>query len=182
MANWQKIGRKIRDGYLNPGLSNLSTKEVEACLGNEEEVPEAFVQQMMQQSIAEIDNLVRRKLEKDILSNPHVLIAHLRSGRPLSPDDRERIAQALEKAAYPKPARGRPRDKRLLEATQLARAIYLQWKVENIAAGINDRGLGRQMKNRSCNYAIEIQAIDGGPPPASESVREMMERPISRRK
>jgi hypothetical protein len=92
------------------------------------------------------------------------------------------FAQALEEAAYPKPARGRPRDEKLYEAAHLARALYRQWKAENIAAGINDHGLGRQMKDRSCDYAIEILAIAGDPRPASESVREMMERPISRRK
>jgi hypothetical protein len=176
MASWQEIGRRICDGYLNPGLR---TKEVEACLGNEE--AEALIPQM-RQAIDEMDNLVRRTLEKNILSNPLVLIACLRSGRPLSPDDRERIAQALEKAAYHKPARGRPHDERLYQAAHLALAIYHQRKIENIAVGINNRGLGRQMKDRSCDYAIEILAIAGGPPPASESVREMMERPISRRK
>ena len=64
-----------------------------------------------------------------------------------------------------------------------ALAIYYRWKAANAAADVNDHGLSHQMKDLSCNYAMEIMGtIAGRALPDKAAVREMMERSIDRQK
>ena len=59
MVSWQEIGRKICNGYLNPGLR---TKEVDVCLGNEEE---SLDHRGNQEIAAEFDEVRARGLVGD---------------------------------------------------------------------------------------------------------------------
>jgi hypothetical protein len=180
--DWREIGRKIRDSFLKPSLK-IEDEE----LGDEE----AALQQA-RQAIDEIKDLCAR-LHRKIELHPRMLVE-----RAKSPTDRERFAQDLEEVLCRRRKRGRPQDEKLRVATNLALVIYREWKAVNIAAGINNHGLGDQMKDQSTDYAIEIlnNVLFDGPPayeaalntllggrhPDRGAVREMMDRSIRRRK
>jgi hypothetical protein len=182
MASWQEIGRRICDRHLNP---HLRPEESGTCLGDEEALL-GQVRQAIDETMSLIDYLLRK-----VELHPSILIERAKSST-----DRNRLAQDLRDILYRQPERGPPRNDKLRIAACLAVAIYRECKAENISAGINDRGLGRQMKDQSSAFALEIldtlfdgwqparrlDTLLGGPPPARESVREMMDRSIRRRK
>ena len=174
MEPWEANGLKIRDSYLNPeqgepitGVGPWSHSEQQAVCAYNQRMIEALEGLWLQG-------------RKKIMCHPVALKA-----RTLFDADRAGLAADLETVLYPQPERrGRPQDDKLRDAACLALAVYWQWKADNIIAGINDRGLGHQMKDRSRDYAVEILYRDpsDGTPPDREAVREMMDRPIRRRK
>jgi hypothetical protein len=107
------------------------------------------------------------------------LIEILRS-RPISIDEQEELADELE---FPEPPKkGRPRNEAMQWAAHTAAIIYRRWKRLNNREGINDWGLGDDMKNQSCLYAIELGAPwKGREQPDVEAVRQLLDRPKSRR-
>ena len=165
-ADWQEIGRRVRDKIINESQNFNAKRRAEELIGERPEY--AFYRVLLQYSVG----------------NSSPLKEYLRSDRPLLRSDRELLALELAGELSPPPKRGRPRDENARAAADFARRFYRQWKSENICEGIKDWGLGDEMKDQSCRYAIEIFKTlrPGEQQPDLEVVPEMMERPISRRK
>ena len=108
------------------------------------------------------------------------LIECLRSDEQLSAADRECLAAFFEGGLRRRP--GRNNDARVKHTATLARTLYRDWKLANLEAGISDWGVGDSMKDKSCEYAIELEGLrKPGEAIAFDAVRLMMDRPISRR-
>jgi hypothetical protein len=112
--------------------------------------------------------------------NSKFLVDYLRSDRPLSALEREHFAQALEGVLDRKRPRGRPlnRDKRT--AAMQAIVFYKAWRVENKLAGVKDHGHSAAMKDEAAKFVIH-ELEPHSPPLDYATVRELMDRPRSRR-
>jgi hypothetical protein len=121
--------------------------------------------------------------------DPSELVEHLRSRRKITRHDRLVLAELLEGEFTgehePLKANGRPKRYVLRSCATSALIFYKYWKELNRRHGINDWGLGDQMKDYACGAAIELY---GAPRPALkeraptfEEVRTLMERPATRR-
>ena len=159
MKDWRDNGKKIR-ADLDAQYKKLG-----------EEVARVFKSALERPPTD--DSLLYEALRDHANGDSSALIEYLRSDRPLQ---REWLAQTLEGEFTPKS--GRPRNKDLRSATLVARVFYRRWKEANKRDGINDRGLSGLMKDESCRHAHELESrlqadID--------TVREMKDRPISRR-
>ena len=102
------------------------------------------------------------------------LIEYLRSDRPLQ---REWLADTLDGVFDP--PQGRPRDRDLHAAAMIAQVLYNRWKNANKQDGVNDRGFSAHMKDEVCRYALELEPHLHAD---FESVRQLLDRPIHRRK
>jgi hypothetical protein len=102
------------------------------------------------------------------------LIEYLRSDRPLQ---REWLADTLDGVFDP--PQGRPRDRDLRAAAMLAHFFYNRWKDANKRDGVNDRGFSALMKDDACRYALELEPHLHAD---FESVRQLLDRPVHRRK
>lgn len=116
-------------------------------------------------------------LERD----PGPLVAWLRSDRPITSHDREALAQAIEGSRLEprKKRRGRKPNHDIHGTAVAARHIYRRWRRLNDERGIADYGHRSEMMDEAILMAIEFEQRDGVDP---EAVRELMERPASRRK
>ena len=167
MSDWQEIGRRVRDQIVNESQNFNAKRRAEELIAIGERPEYAFYRVLDQYSKGK--------------SSP--LVKYLRSNRPLLRAHRELLALELSGELSPPPTRGRPRDENVRTAAAVAGRLYRQWKSENVREGIKNRGLGRQMKDESCRYAIEIlEPLIEGEPPAFDVVRDMMERSICRQK
>ena len=72
---------------------------------------------------------------------------------------------------------GRKQNKVPRYVAKLARSFYRQWQAANIQAGISNWGLANDMKDESCRYTLELVGWTAN----FETVRELMDRPNSRR-
>jgi hypothetical protein len=164
VADWEKIGRKIRNQRLKVSLAEKELIESQDTQGCE------FVVALMGHRMG--------------ISSQY-LVEHLRSTRPLSSDDREILARFFEGSIQL--PRGTPTNWRAHEAAKLAKAIYREWKAKNSCEGIANRGLGESMKHKASEYAVEILESlrsywSTSDEHLVETVRELMDRPKRRQK
>lgn len=110
--------------------------------------------------------------------NPEPLVSWLRSGKPLSPEDAEELADGIEiRERKLTPKRGRPARQDLRGVAVAAQYIYQRWCRLNDEDGIKDYGHRATMLDEAIGMAIEIEGWDIDP----EAVRQFLERPASRR-
>ena len=110
---------------------------------------------------------------------PKKLAEYLRSGRPLTPYDRDGLALAVEGKLTPKSKRGRPRNRMLQDAASGAESFYRNWRRENDQNGINDWGHRQAMMDESIRFALEFRPCYSDADP--EAVQQYLNRPKSRR-
>jgi hypothetical protein len=122
-----------------------------------------------------------RALIQHARGNSEFLIGYLRSQRPLSALDREHFAQVLESTLDRKSRRGRPLNRNARAAAMQATVFYREWRAENKQAGIKDHGHGDAMKDEAVRFVIE-ELEPHSPPLVCEIVRDLMDRPRSRRR
>jgi len=126
------------------------------------------------------------------------LLKHLRRG--LTPVDCILLADALaiiipDVAARDKPTnqRGRPKRDWARRCADVANKFYRDWKDVNRRNGIRDWGHGDKMKDEACRFAIELYGNDARElygsdidmredPPTCGDLRELIDRPQSRRR
>ena len=121
--------------------------------------------------------------------DPSSLVAFLRSGHKLTQFDRNELAGMLEviftRRAKPAKQRGRPKQTLIPVFVSVARRFYREWKDANRRKGISDWGHGDEMKDEACRLAIElygqVPSYMREDPPTLEDLRELMDRPQSRR-
>lgn len=108
------------------------------------------------------------------------LVTWLRSDRIISTLEREVLADLLETGLRPpKTRRGRPRRQQVHDAAQAALLYYRAWREFNEANGIDDFGYRSLMQDEAVRMALGHELWVQTDP---EEVRELMERPRSRRK
>ncbi len=112
------------------------------------------------------------------LGNSALLVEYLRSGRKLSlaAESRRHLARVIEHQNR-KPKVGRKINKTARYLALGAIAFYREWKVANQNAGISNWGLRNDMRDESCRYVLELHGWTA----SYETVRELMDRPKSRR-
>jgi hypothetical protein len=110
---------------------------------------------------------------------PKKLAEYLRSGRPLTPYNRDGLALAVEGKLTPQPKRGRPRNRMLQGAASGAESFYSHWRRENDQNDINDWGHRRAMMDESIQFALEFWPCYSDVDP--EAVQQYINRPKSRR-
>lgn len=108
------------------------------------------------------------------------LIAYLRSHRQLTSANREQLAQVLEGALVLKKKRGRPRDLAVHGAAVAAGGFYRAWLRENRQRGIKDHGQREAMKDEAIRFVVE-ELEPHSPPVGQAKVRDLLDRPKSRR-
>jgi hypothetical protein len=114
--------------------------------------------------------------------SPGNLIEYLQSGKELALSDEERAYVVARLRLKPKQKRGPRRDHAVHMAANTAWAFYLYWKVSNTLAGVSNRGIGNQMKDEACHFAIALLGPWPEPfRPTFRAVRDLIERPKHRR-
>ena len=121
-----------------------------------------------------------RALFQHARGNSEFLIDYLRSDRPLSALDREHFAQVLEGVLDRKKPRGRPLNRDERTAAMQALVFYRAWRAENKRAGVKDHGHSAAMKHEAAMFVIH-ELEPHSPPLDYAKVRELMDRPKSRR-
>ena len=106
------------------------------------------------------------------------LVEHLCSDHPLSSRDRVFLAFLVRGALGNKSSRGRPIDHKVHVASRLATEFYARWRAENKRAGVSDHGKAGAMKDETARIVTEHYSLSD----KYEAVRELMERPRSRRR
>ncbi len=106
------------------------------------------------------------------------LVDYLRSTRRLDAKERSDLADVLGGRYDRKPRRGAPRNRAAHGALVAAEYFYDWWLKENKRNGINDWGNRLLMKDEAIRVAIEVEGHEVDP----EAVRDLMDRPKSRRK
>jgi hypothetical protein len=121
-----------------------------------------------------------RALCQHARGNSEFLVQYLRSGRPISADQREQFAQVLEGVLDDKRKRGRPSHSNERSAAMQAGVLYKMWRDENKKAGVKDHGYGDAMKREAVRFVIN-DLEPRSQPLNAEAVRQLMDRPRSRR-
>jgi hypothetical protein len=122
--------------------------------------------------------------------DPSYLVKHLRSRRALTQFDRKMLAECLEAHLTGEVGkdRGRPQKHYARLLARMALIFYQEWKQINRRQGIRDHGHGGEMKDEACRVALDF--YDAGllqlhptvqDIPTFDCVRELMDRPKSRR-
>ena len=111
--------------------------------------------------------------------NPSGLVERIQS-QALTFADRKILATVLERHFKSKPRKGRRRKHAVRNLAGLAHQFYAEWKYNNRLNGVPDRGHSAAMKDEACRQAIAIHPAPGRPVRFDE-VRELMDRPRSRR-
>jgi hypothetical protein len=124
--------------------------------------------------------------------DPSRLVEYLRSERALTRTDRDLLATFLPSMLK----KGRPGKDEVKSLARVALVFYQEWKQLNRRLGIRDHGHADDMKQQACRVALALMNTDpwrvalGLPPvlnpastvpPTVEAVRELMDRPKSRR-
>ena len=165
MSDWEENGRKIRDRYRTAyaaGADALAS------------VIEAKLAEPLSEE-AEYINALRSYAHGDQSKLVEWLAAE-------KPTELKWLAQVMNDEAW-KPKNGRPKNRALRAAATVALRMYREWQRENKAAGLNDWGLSRHMKDEACGWAIELElgADLAGDESTAKAVIDLMERPKDRR-
>jgi hypothetical protein len=117
------------------------------------------------------------------MDDPTELVEYLSGDRHISHNQRIELAWVIQmRAELARPEPGRPTDSRLLELKGWAEdavVLFKVWKESNAESGINDRGHRGDMRQQCCAFIV---ALRGGSEADIEAVRELADRPASRRK
>jgi hypothetical protein len=118
-----------------------------------------------------------------IQGNPSRLLEYLGSERPLT--NRREVASCLALAfKKPNPRTGRPRKGDVQLFASQALIFYEEWKQLNRRLGIRNYGHANDMKEEACRVILDLYAWQKEvlrPFPTPRAVRELMDRPKTRR-
>lgn len=153
-----------------------NNKILEAEIGEAVKVIGASVTEFARRAIGSREYRLISAIRKAGQGEPARLINYLRSDEPLSADFRYRLASMLEGQFSKKAGRGRPRDIALHGAADEAELRYQFWIGINRREGVSDHGDREAMKTECIAEAAKIYRVD------AERVRDLMDRPKSRRK
>ena len=111
------------------------------------------------------------------------LIRFLESDRQacLSRSQREDLAYILTITPW-KRKQGRQKDDRTRRVAADANNFYKEWQLANEEVGISNRGLGKEMRDEACLYAVESWNSLSPFKVDFETVRQMMDRSKTRQK
>jgi hypothetical protein len=99
----------------------------------------------------------------------------------LTREDRKFIAAILNRKYWVRRPGRRPEGGARLTC-MIALRIFSSWRETNKKEGISDWGVRDKMKDQACHYALDIyRARPGAIEPNFETVRQLMDRPASRR-
>lgn len=110
---------------------------------------------------------------------------------PLTREDRIHLARVLGHKYWARRRLGRRPDSCARLTCGIALRIFRSWKTANKKEGISDWGFSDEMKDQACHYALNIYRsffheprepnLTGAREPIFETVRQLMDRPASRR-
>lgn len=161
MTDWRETGKRLKREWVElreKNLAELNRKYLDLL----EQAGRSFV-------IAAFDFAEGR---------PKKLAEYLRSGRPLTPYNREGLALAVEGKLTRQSKRGRPRNRMLQGAASGAESFYSDWRRENLQNDINDWGYREAMLDESIQFALKFWPCFSDV--NSEAVRQYLNRPKSR--
>lgn len=159
-------------------LSRNRSTPRERCLSRQREAQEYLKETLRSHDLKH--NFIYA-LTEHARGNSEFLTDYLRSDRPLGELEREHLAQVLEGVLDRETLRGRPPNSDERTAAMLAHALYKIWRDENKRARVRDYGACDAMKDEMVRFVI--QDLEPNSPPLNcETVRQLMDRPRSRRK
>jgi hypothetical protein len=179
--SWQEVGEKLRAYYF--------AKSNERC-------DCYWCSRYQHTKRGRRENYWVNRVAFAILGDPSGLVAHLDSRRRLDGFDRMVLADLLnvafrdevDQAFHPS---GRPRKTAARACASVAQGFYNTWKTIDRRSGVQDWGHSDEMKDQSCRVAIEMHSVRDfsvepyhpmNIVPDFEEVRELMNRPATRRR
>ena len=183
-ANWRDVGQELRKIFIERGGQRCTCYWCRVY----QDTPHG-----------QRENYWIVVVSEALSGDPSALVKHLRSPR-LTRLDRNMLAETLEDILTGHPLteqteqtkqRGRPKRKWVRRCADVAIKFYQDWKDANRRNGINDWGHRDEMKDEASRLAIELYGNSdsawariyiGHDPPTFEQVRELMERPVARRR
>lgn len=161
MTTWRDIGEQLRQQWLESRKPRLSEAEVDARMDAIERHPSFTL-----------------ALHGHLHGDSTKLLDYLRSSRPLNAEERNDLADVLEGRFSRQPRRGAPVNRAVHVALDSAEWFYRWWLDENKRNAVADWGHRLVMKDEAIRIAMEVEGHDVD----AEVVRDLMDRPKSRRK
>jgi hypothetical protein len=115
------------------------------------------------------------------IQGSHTKLAEYLYTRQLSRGEQAELARALVHRAAPI-KRGRPKSLEQLNKAEWAKFalfFYQAWRDLNEENGVDDWGHRDEMKQQACQFVVEIEGLGED---SVEDIRQLVDRPISRRK